>query len=207
MSCEKQVDKSHYAFADYMTKPRWCSVWHQLDEIQRLARTSILEIGPGPGLLKRLAATFGVEIETLDLDPELNPDHVGSATSIPFVDATYEVVCAFQVLEHLPYDASIQAFREMARVCRRNVLISLPDAQTVWRYQFHVPKVRSFDLLVPRPRLRLPMHAPDREHFWELNKRGYGLSRVVSDLADHIPLVRTYRVPENPYHRFFVFAR
>jgi hypothetical protein len=48
---------------------------------------------------------------------------------------------------------------------------------------------------------------PDREHFWEINKRGYRLSRVVADFSKYLPLIRTFRVPENPYHRFFVFSR
>ena len=197
MVYEKQVDKSHYAFASYMTKPRWCSVWHQLSEIQKVNPENLLKIGSGSGMLKNVAATFGMAIETLDLDPELNPDHVASVTAMPFADAAYDVVCAFQVLEHLPYDTSILAFREMARVSGRHVLISLPDAQQVWRYQFPVP----------RPQLSLPVHVPDREHFWEINKRGYRLSRVVADFAQYLPLIRTFRVPENPYHRFFVFAR
>jgi SAM-dependent methyltransferase len=207
MAFEKQVDKSHYDFARYMTKERWCSVWHQLDEIQKLDPASVLEVGPGPGLLKMAAACFGRRIETLDLDPELKPDHVGSITAMPFADGAYDVVCAFQVLEHFPYETSLDAFAEIARVANRHILISLPDAQSVWRYQFHLPKIGSLDFLVTRPRFALPIHLPDREHYWEINKRGYPLSRIIADLSRHMLLVKTYRVPENPYHRFFQFMR
>jgi len=207
MTFEKQVDKGHYAFARYMTKARWCSVWHQLDEIQKLSPASVLEVGPGSGILKAAAAIFGVSLETLDIDPELRPDHVASVTAMPFADASYDAVCAFQVLEHFPYEVSLLAFAELVRVSRRTVLISLPDAKIAWRYQFHLPKVGSFDFLASRPRLRAPEHMPDREHFWELNKRGYPVSRIVADFTKHVRLIRTYRVPENPYHRFFVFAR
>jgi SAM-dependent methyltransferase len=207
MAFEKQVDRSHYDFAHYMTKERWCSVWHQLDEIQKLDPANVLEVGPGPGLLKMVAACFGRKIETLDLDPELKPDHVGSITAMPFANGAYDAVCAFQVLEHFPYDVSLEAFAEMLRVSARHVLISLPDAQVVWRYQAHLPRIGSLDVLVPRPRFRAPVHLSDREHFWEINKREYPISRIVTDFGVKARLIRTFRVRENPYHRFFVFTR
>ena len=141
MKIGKQVETAHYQFDRYMSKWRWISVWHQLDEVQRLQPTTVLEIGPGPGLFKTVGSHFGITIETLDFDPDLNPDHVGSITAIPLANASYDVVCAFQVLEHLPYELSLKAMEEMARVTRRHVVISLPDARTVWRYQFHIPRI------------------------------------------------------------------
>lgn len=207
MSYKKQVDKSIYEFDRYMSKQRWCSFWHQLDEVQKLKPSGVLEIGPGPGLFKIVAGAVGLKVETLDLDPELNPDHVGSVTSMPFGDATYDVVCAFQMLEHLPYDVSLQALNEMVRVCRRNVVISLPDARPVWRYQVHLPKLGIHDFLVPRPQFRPAEHAFDGEHYWEINKLGYPLSKVLSDFERRAKLINTYRVLDNPSHRFFVFEK
>ncbi|HFE37487.1 MAG TPA: class I SAM-dependent methyltransferase, partial [Gammaproteobacteria bacterium] len=133
MSETKQVNKEHYEFQRYLSKARWNSVWHQLDEVIRLQPESVLEIGPGPGVFKNMATLFGVKVETLDIDPELMPDHVGSVTALPFEDNSYDVVCAFQILEHLPYDVALRAFNEIVRVSRSHVVISLPDAKPVWR--------------------------------------------------------------------------
>ena len=205
MNYKKQVDKDHYLFSRYMSKERWSSVWHQLDEIQKLNPKSVLEVGPGPGLLKTIAKTFGIKIETLDLDPDLKPDHVFSATVMPFPDTSFDVVCAFQMLEHLPYEVSLQVFGEMVRISRRHVVISLPDARTVWRYQIHVPYFGSYNFLLPRPQFGVPENEFKGEHYWEINKRGYPLSRVIADFSEKIRLIKTYRVSENPYHRFFVF--
>ena len=77
MNEHKQVEKSHYEFSHYITKGRWNSMWHQLDEIINLKPQSVLEIGPGPGVFKHLAGLFGINVKTLDLDPELKPDFVG----------------------------------------------------------------------------------------------------------------------------------
>ncbi len=201
----KQVDKTHYEFARYMSKNRWASVWYQVDEVLRCNPSNVLEIGPGPGIFKQTASLFGIRVETLDLDPDLKPDHVGSATALPFEDSSYDVVCAFQMLEHLPYETAMQAFAEMVRVSRRHVVISLPDARPVWPYRIHIPKLGAWYLLFPRPILKQSKHIFDGEHFWEINKKGYGLTRIINELDRMCPLVKTYRIFENPYHRFFVF--
>lgn len=208
MTYEKQVGQDHYAFSRYMTKSRWCSVWHQLDEVQKLQPNSILEVGLGTGIFKTVAASFGITVETLDFDPDLKPDHVGSATAMPFSDGAYDLVCAFQMLEHLPYEAAQQAFGEMVRVSRRHVVISLPDARPVWRYQLYIPKFGPWDFFVPRPLFKAQIHKFNGEHYWELNKQGYVLSHVIADFSKkHVRMVKTYRVFENSYHRFLIFER
>lgn len=207
MILSPQVKKDHYRFDSYMSKSRWLSIWHQMDEIQRLKPGSVLEVGPGSGLLKKVAQLFGIHIETLDHDPQLSPDYVASVSALPFREASFDVVCAFQVLEHLPYEVALPAFAEMARVTRRHLVISLPDARLTWRYVIHVPGIPTFEFLIPKPQLSMPPNNFNGEHYWEINKHGYPLKRVISDLAAIIPLIDTYRVPENPYHRFLLFDR
>lgn len=208
---QKQVDKSHYEFANYVHKRRWASMWHQLDEVIKLNPERVLEVGPGPGLFKAIAGAMGVHVETLDLDPELGPDHVASVFEMPFEDSAFDVVCAFQILEHLPFDQSLDAFREGVRVANRGVVISLPDAATRYPVSFHVPKFGVVKFSIPRPRFRARKHHFDGEHYWEINKAGYPLARVQSALEEaasvSLSLSKTFRVHENPYHRFFVFER
>lgn len=206
MTETKQVEKSHYEFQKYVGKPRWTSMWHQLDELMRLSPERVLEIGPGPGVLKKLAGQFGLHVETLDLAADLNPDHVGSVTDMPFEDNSFDVVCAFQVLEHLPYELALQGYREMRRVSRGNLLISLPDAKLVWRYAGYIPQLGKFDWLMPRPFAKPKQHKFDGEHHWELNKRDYPLELIMADFSADDSVIRTYRVQENPYHRFFVIT-
>lgn len=206
---EKQVDAAHYRFGYYMTLPRWNSLWYQLDELAKLEPDTALEIGPGPGFFKALAAVQGIRIETVDLDPELKPDHVASVTELPFADGSYDVACAFQVLEHLPFETALAGLDELARVAKRHVLVSLPDAERVWRYSLHLPKLGERRIMLKRPRLSAPVHAFDGQHHWEINKRGYELQTVTDALvkSGRLKLLRTFRIFENPYHRFFVFAK
>ena len=206
---KKQVDKSHYKFSCYVDKLRWISIWHQLDEVIKLNPGNVLEVGPGPGLFKGAAKSLGVHVETLDLDPELEPDHVASVFDIPFEDNAFDVVCAFQMLEHLPFDQSLLAFRELVRVAKNAVVISLPDAATRWPISIHVPKVGLVQFSLPRPRLVALKHKFDGEHYWEINKAGYSFKHVKKELLDcgMVSLLKTFRVHENPYHRIFVFEK
>ena len=204
----KQVDKEHYYFNAYVDKKRWMSFWYQFNEILSLNPVSILEIGPGPGLFKGLAELFYFEIETLDIDPDLDPDYVASATDIPLADRSFDCICAFQVLEHLPYKQSLKAVGEMSRIARKNVVISLPDALVPWVYALHVPKIGQKIIHIPKPRLRLPNREFNGEHYWEINSRGYPLHKIIEDFSQFdIDLIRTYKAKENPYHRFFIFSK
>jgi hypothetical protein len=182
-------------------------MWHQLDEVIKLNPDLVLEIGPGPGLFKAAARALSVSVETLDLDPDLKPDHVASVFEMPFKDGGYDVVCAFQMLEHLPYEQSLVAFKEMCRVANTYVVISLPDASRGWPQTLTIPKIGRVSFFVPWPRLRLKEHKFDGEHYWEINKAGYPLKKIITDFTkrQEVELVKTFRTPENFYHRFFVF--
>lgn len=206
---EKQVDSAmHYQFSRYMVKPRWASLWHQMDEILKVQPKTVLEIGKGTGILGALLKHYDIDYQSVDIDPELKPDHVASVTDLPFEDGSFDVVGCFQVLEHIPYEFFSQAVTELLRVARNRVVISLPDAKTLWQYSFHVPKKGKMRLNVPRPRLTPRKHVFDGEHHWEINKDGYPLSRIVSDIEScGITVDKSYRVDDNPYHRFFILMK
>lgn len=203
----KQVDKSHYQFSRYTHKRRWASLWHQLDEVLKFDPQRVLEIGPGAGIFKAACSRLGVEVETVDIDPELDPDHVCSVLDLPFGEGTFDVACAFQMLEHIPFEDSLRAFREIVRVASSGVVISLPDAKVVWPVSVHLPRLGRRNYLIPKPTYGMREHSFDGEHWWEINKRGFELSKIVATLSgiQGASLQRSFRVPENPYHRFFVF--
>jgi len=204
---KKQVNRSHYDFDVYVTKERWASVWHQIDETLIAKPSRVLEVGPGPGLFKAVGNKIGLNIETLDLDADLSPDYVASVFDMPFENNAFDVVCAFQMLEHLPYEKSLIAFKEMVRVSSGKVIISLPDSEIRWPVSIHIPRFGMVKFSIPKPILRAKIHVYDGEHYWELNKKGYSLNKIISDFCSvgEIKLTKTYRVHDNLYHRFFVF--
>lgn len=85
---------------------------------------SVLEVGCGTGLLLERIARFASEAQGIDLSPgmlrraEARGLRVqeGSATALPYPDATFDVACSFKVLAHIPNIE--RALAEMARVTK-----------------------------------------------------------------------------------------
>lgn len=113
---QKQVENTRYEFSKYVSKKRWLSYWYQLDEVLRLKPENVLEIGVGAGILKALLTHFGVKVTTVDIDPDLKPNHVAPVLDLPFDDKSFDVVVCFQVLEHIHYEDFIKALYEIQRV-------------------------------------------------------------------------------------------
>lgn len=202
-----QVDKSHYKFSTYVSQARWVSYWYQIRSILECKPNNVLEIGPGPSIVKSILQTEGIEYFTVDPDEELNPDYIATATSIPIADNSFDVVCAFQMLEHLPYQESLIALREMARIASKYILISLPDARPCWTYTIYIPFVGLKKFLINRPFHKEKSHEFDGEHYWEICKDKYPLDRITGDIENVGTLMNTFRVFENPYHRFFIIEK
>jgi ubiquinone/menaquinone biosynthesis C-methylase UbiE len=205
MIYEKQVDRSHYAFAKYYSKERWSSIWHQVDEVLKFEPKSVLEVGGGLGVFKHAMSCFDVLVTSADIAQDLKPDIVGSITELPIEDNSFDVTCAFQVLEHLPFDHFSQGLKELKRVARKAIIISLPDAKPVYPVSICLPRLGNKQFLVPKLFVdykKMPLHW---EHVWEVNRPNYEIGRILRVFSElRISNVSTYRVSANPYHRFFI---
>ena len=130
---------------------------------------SFLDAGCGEGfvaqdLLRRLP---GLALTGCDLNPAAaqlaaarNPGAYFAAASVlalPFRDGAFDVVGCFEVLEHLPGDGPAAALRELARVARRAVLLSVPHEP--FFSLANVVRGKNLDL---RPR----GSDPDHRQFW-----------------------------------------
>jgi predicted SAM-dependent methyltransferase len=208
-----QVSSDHYNFSKYMDKGRWNSCYHQIDEMISPGYESILEVGVGPGITSGILKRHDFVYETLDIDPDLHPDHIGSVTEMPFNDRSVDVIGCFQVLEHLPFEQFQIALNELFRVARKRVILSLPDIRPVWSIRLYVPRLlRKRDILFPRPFFKPREHIFNGQHYWEINKKGYSIShirQIITDCAQMASFVlyKDYRVWEFDYHHFFVLKK
>lgn len=198
-----QVDPQHYADLGYDSKSRFASYWHQVNEITRRRPSSILEIGIGNGFLSRYLGHLGIHIHTCDFDERLKPQTVASVLELPFEDGQFDMVCCFETLEHLPFEQFDRALDELRRVSSRYVLISLPDVTPYIRVDVKGSVGKIVNGIKDLPSVKPRKHTFDGEHYWEVGKDGYALSRIVERLEAHgLQVEDNFRVFEQPYHRF-----
>ncbi len=200
-----QVDKSHYG-AKYRGKDRWLSYYYQLALARSAALNSVLEVGPGEGIVTAMLRRDGVRVVTCDIAEDLRPDVVGSVVALPFRDGEFELAIAAEVLEHIRFEDVPQALSELRRVSGGRVLISLPHPGWVFSCEIKLPLLPRLEFLFQIP-FFWQEHRFNGEHYWELGKKGYPVSRFVACARGAgLKLVSSQKHADDPVHRFFVFS-
>lgn len=197
-----------YFSSEYDSKERFCSYWHQINEVVSLNPKKVLEIGIGNRFVTKYLQAKKINITTIDVAHSLQPDIVGSVLAIPFYDESFDVVACYQLLEHLPYRNFQKALREIFRVSQRHVTLSLPDVTTVYRFNIELPRTRPIKKLISHPFPRSSVHNFDGEHYWLIGKTSYPLKKIIHDINEAgFQILKTYRVFEWYYHRFFILRK
>jgi ubiquinone/menaquinone biosynthesis C-methylase UbiE len=163
-----QVSKEEgYRFERYGGASRFASYACQIAEILKTVPVNVLEIGVGDGVvggyLKRQTA---IRYTCADIADDLKPDVVADVRRLPFPDGSFDTVCAFEILEHIPFQDFEKAFSELVRVARKYVLISLPHFGPPVKFLLKLPFLPelSFAYKIPYPRA----HVFNGQHYWEI---------------------------------------
>lgn len=207
---DKQISSDHYRFETYMSRPRWGSLHACLDQISKLDELdSILELGPGSGILGAILKHQGYKYVSCDIADDVGATYVGDFTKLVARLPKVDCVVACQVLEHMPYSKSMEYISAMASFSSRYIVISVPNLETV--YQVHVTLPRRKELIIGlrKPIFRRKRFKFNGQHYWELGCKEVPVNRFLSDLGaiDGWMLIQSFRVSANPYHHFFVLER
>ncbi len=206
MSPIPQVDKSHYQFGKYAFEGRFVSYYWQLKEVLELQPLTVLEVGVGDRVFGDfIKNNTAVSYTSVDVAEDLHPDVVGNILKLPFADKSFDVVCAFEVLEHLPFEQFDSAIIELCRVARTHVVISVPHFGPMLFFSLKIPFLPQIHLAlkIPFPK----KHIFNGQHYWELGKRGYSISLIRNTLSAHGKIVRDFIPFGSPYHHFFVLEK
>lgn len=205
---DEMPGRTHYNL-QYLGGGRVFSYAHQIDSVLSLESQSVLEVGVGPGMVSSALRAVGIKVTTIDCQAELNPDVVASVTDLPFEDHAVDVSLCCQVLEHLPFDLFATSLRELVRVAAKGLILSLPDVTPFYEVRLRLPKLGLRRWTGTR-RYRVPERERERSwrvsgHYWAIGYVETPLSRIVGLITDSgLRIDRTWRVSENPYHRFFI---
>ena len=204
-----QIVNPNYMTMEYLSRERWVSFWYQIMEVCKTSPAKALEIGPGPAIASEILKKMSVKVTTLDIDPKLNPNICADVTMLPFINKSFDTVLAAEILEHIPFDEVPKALKELSRVAKKAIIITLPHfshfAPSIALKLF--PYVPRFSKVFP---VSFPVkHKFDGQHYWEIGKSGFSLSTVRQMLigSTGMKLTRDYLIEENPFHHVFVLRR
>ena len=143
------MNKDYYKDYYQMERQHWWFVIRAkiiLERIQKLSNPNgslkILNVGVATGRSTELLEKFG-EVTSLEYDQdcceflrqELHiPVIQGSVLDLPFESGSFDLVCAFDVIEHVEDDQ--QAVKELKRVCKDQglVVVTVPAFMQLWSH-------------------------------------------------------------------------
>ncbi|MFZ2621024.1 MAG: methyltransferase domain-containing protein [Minisyncoccia bacterium] len=202
----KQVDKKHYDFSKYSHVGRWGSYYYQLREVLNLKLNSILEVGAGDKVFGSfIKNNTGISYTSLDIAEDLKPDVVAPITKTGLSSNSYDVVCAFEVLEHIPFEEFTIALNELLRVSKNYVVISVPHFGPPVQFLLKIPFLPYFRFSIKIPFAK--QHTFNGEHYWEVGKKGFPVSRIIQTIEKCGVLEKHFIPFENQYHHFFIIKK
>lgn len=135
-----------------------------------LAPQSLLDAGCGEGeMLRRVKLPAGTRTVLVDRNPESSAQLLASVHALPFASRSFDVVTCLEVFEHLDHPAA--AARELGRVARRAVVLSVPFE----------PYFRIGNVLRGKHLARLGDH-PEHVQHWNLRSFGAFLAPSFGDV-------------------------
>ena len=204
----------------FLTTAHHHSYYLQMLTIRKLGVTSVLEIGPGENFVADYLRTLGVTYDTMDIVEQSKPMILGRLEDIDEQDylQRWQLVCAFQMLEHSPYELFVENIRKMSAMSSEYVFISVPyscfgftlSLKLAFGQSRRISKTFSmhFPLFAPNRRYRdeYRKEFPWAVHYWEIGRRGFPLRRILTDIESQgLRIIDSFR-SENPFH-FFILAK
>lgn len=200
-----QVKAGHYK-PGYDDWDKWTNYWWQIRSVLDHQAQTVLEIGVGSRVVNDYLKRAELSVQSLDIDPALEPDHVGSATALPFPDNSFNAILCCEVLEHMPWEQSVQTIRELHRVTDKWAFVTVPHFVLSFAMLLRLPyfHFQEFRLRVPRNKVL----RPGGEHFWEIGRAGYTTSRLEKEfVAAGFQIISKKRQMTNFSHCFYQLSK
>jgi len=170
----------------YDHQARWLHYFNQIRAVAREIEErenhnenfSVLEIGPSYGPVTFYLRKFGVNVKTLDFKPEYQPDFLSSVLKMPLPDNSFDLILVCEVLEHLPFEDFPKALKEIHRVTKKTVFLSLPDGRRMLlNFRLKLPFLKEWKFLWKISDFKRRF---SKGHYFEIGKPDYSLEKIKS---------------------------
>lgn len=205
---EDTLAKDLYLGPSYFTWTQLASMSQQIIDVHATGARRILEIGKGTGFVSDYLRKAGREVVTFDINPNLEPDVLGSVLELEkhFAAGSFDCVLCAEVLEHLPFSDFRPALGQIEKVCRKSFILTLPRFQRVlvdWQMRLKLPRLhyKTLGVFLAYRSSRKRIYSG---HHWEINSDPETrLAHVRRVVGEYFEIRRDHRLRWNPYHHFF----
>ena len=185
------------------------SYYQQLNAIYDCKPKTVLEIGVGNKLVSNQLKSIGIDVLTMDINADLKPDWFGDIRNIHTGIGKFDVVCAFEVLEHIPFADFQKALVQMKNHSSKYVIISLPILSVGIKLYMKLPALRPsygyLDLLINLK--QKDIKDDHTAHYWEINRAGYSEKKILDIISKHFEIVKRGRMYMSPNHYMLVLKK
>ena len=209
-------------------KIHWESIYHQVQKITLLRDVhSILEFGPGRGLTGSILKYYGHDYKSSDLESPYNNKFTKSDFHLSIqdfkVENRYDLVCAFEVLEHNPIEEFQSNILKLSELSKKYIYLSLPYSGRWISFTLNInlPKIRinlskmlKWDRIIPQKRdvekfykqkKPFPYHS---NHWFELGDKNFKMKDIKKIFFDNkLNLIQTFHSQSFPMHCFFLLSK
>jgi hypothetical protein len=111
-----------------------------------------------------------------------------------------------ETLEHFPFEEFVPALRELRRVAREHVVISLPAPLVGFSLGINISGIHPKFISLGTPQWSRPVF--DGQHYWEMNRRGYPKRKIRKAIREAgLEIVKEYRPAFSLYIYFFILRK
>jgi SAM-dependent methyltransferase len=133
--------------------------WHRVSYVAEMLRPGrdLLDVGAGAGQFLNMLARWGKFDSVVGIDKarftkytELEPAMSkldGDIANLQFEDDSFDVVTCMEVLEHIPPEVFVAGLAELRRVCRGQLIMSLPFCESEPLSKTHLRRFEADDIL------------------------------------------------------------
>jgi len=179
---------------------------------------SVFEVGPGGHFCAKNLRAIGYQYDTFDFDDTHSPTYIGNLAmfNIAGLEEKYDLTCAFQVLEHMPWDVFVKNIRKLATLSKKYVFISIPYSCKGFSVTLETHDGQ-FRKLLKQFRRYKPTNMPQRKyrqkymdeypwavHYWELGRKGISIDTVRNALNECTLQIIEQFHSRNAFHYFFL---
>ncbi len=211
---EARIEREHYFDARYLKRERMFSFVEQIELIKQYAQSqnTVLEIGKGNGFVADFCSRYlGYKMITVDINPDLKPDIVDDITNPQTLkENSADVVVCFEVLEHMPFEQSVEVVKQMKRLAKKYIIISVPDMRYFISTRITIFGTGPLFLqkIFSTRRFRNAAKKFGDDHHWEIGLKTatvtYSADYVREQLFAGSHLLRDYRDINVPWHHYYV---